>query len=103
MVDILDTAALRRFDLKIRFDYLQPEQARELLRRHCWALGLGEPCMRSLYALRKLHTLTPGDFTVVARRSRLTAVHSAEAFVAALKEECRLKDGERPEIGFAVA
>lgn len=103
MVDVLDVAALRRFDLKVRFDYLRTEQARELLRRHCRALGLGEPCLRSLHVLAKLYALTPGDFAVVARRSRLTAIRSPEAFAAALSEECRLKDGGRREIGFAIA
>ena len=39
----LDQAALRRFDLKVKFDFLRPEQAWELLRRHCAAMSLPAP------------------------------------------------------------
>ena len=35
LADNLDQAALRRFDLKVKFDFLKPVQACELLRRHC--------------------------------------------------------------------
>ena len=43
LLDGLDPASLRRFDLKARFDYLRPEQAAELLRRRCRALRLEAP------------------------------------------------------------
>jgi transitional endoplasmic reticulum ATPase len=36
----LDQAALRRFDLKVKFDFLKAKQAQELLWRYCITLGL---------------------------------------------------------------
>jgi hypothetical protein len=39
----LDQAALRRFDLKVKFDFLRPEQAWELLRRQCEKLSFPAP------------------------------------------------------------
>ena len=36
----LDQAALRRFDLKVKFDFLASEQASELLSRYCEKMNL---------------------------------------------------------------
>ncbi len=43
LMDGLDQAALRRFNLKVKFDFLRPEQACELLRRYCLQLDLAPP------------------------------------------------------------
>ena len=40
LMDDLDPAALRRFDLKVRFDYLRQDQAWPLFSRHAHSLGL---------------------------------------------------------------
>ena len=58
----LDQAALRRFDLKVKFDFLQPEQAWELLCRQCTALSLPLPTAPMKPSLLRLAALTPGDF-----------------------------------------
>ncbi len=42
-LDGLDPAALRRFDLKVRFEALRSDQSWELLRRHCASAGQPEP------------------------------------------------------------
>jgi AAA+ superfamily predicted ATPase len=99
-VGALDKAALRRFDIKIGFGTLRPEQAWELLRRQCVALGLGEPEQELQRTIQRLDGLVVGDFATVARRSRLSAIGTASAFVAALAEECALR-GKRT-IGFAL-
>ena len=39
--DNLDQAALRRFDLKIKFDFLLPRQCKALLKSYCKSLNLG--------------------------------------------------------------
>ncbi|WPL22957.1 AAA family ATPase [Thiorhodovibrio frisius] len=74
LFDALDGAALRRFDLKIRFDYLRPEQSwrlfRETLRQAGGQLSKPEPWRTRLAAMDRL---TPGDFAVQLRRNRLTA------------------------------
>ncbi len=89
----LDPAALRRFDLKLQFRALRPEQAWALLGSHCAALGLGVPEEGLRQDLRALASLTPGDFATVARRHRLQPIACAQDFVAALRAECGFKPG----------
>ncbi|MHB9050550.1 MAG: AAA family ATPase [Thiomonas delicata] len=89
----LDPAALRRFDLKLQFRALRPEQAWALLGSHCAALGLGTPEESLRQDLRALASLTPGDFATVARRHRFLPLRTAQDFAAALRAECGLKPG----------
>lgn len=96
----LDQAALRRFDLKVKFDFLKPEQACELLRRYCHALSLSAPEPEQLAKLKHLQQLTPGDFAAVIRQSRFRPITSSDALVAALKAECAAKEGSKAAIGF---
>jgi SpoVK/Ycf46/Vps4 family AAA+-type ATPase len=100
LMDGIDPAALRRFDLKIRFGYLLPAQAADLLARQCAALGLDGPGAEEQARLRRLDQLTPGDFAAVARRHRFSPVASCAAFVAALDQECAFKRGKTGAIGF---
>ena len=97
----LDSAALRRFDLKLKFDYLQTPQALQLLQRHCQHMGLSEPTPQDRQALAALGQLTPGDYAAVVRQSRLRPIQSASHMVQALAEECALKPGAKNRsIGF---
>lgn len=100
-LEILDPAILRRVDLKVRFGYLNAEQAAALLRRHGLALGLGAPTGAEITRLRSLPVLTPGDFAAVSRQSALRGIGSIADFVDALEKECRLKrDMPARRIGF---
>lgn len=96
----LDQAALRRFDLKLKFDYLRPAQALALLRKHCEMLDLQFPDLTEAVARQQLGTLTPGDFAAVMRRHRFRPVTSTSELVAALRAECAVKADARPAIGF---
>lgn len=99
----LDSAALRRFDLKLKFDYLKTPQALQLLQRHCQHMGLSEPTAQDRQALAALSQLTPGDYAAVVRQSRLRPIQSASQMVQALAEECALKPGAKTRgIGFVV-
>lgn len=100
LMDGLDQAALRRFDLKVKFNFLKPEQATVLLRRHCTQLSISAPQPEQEAKLQRLSKLTPGDFAAVARQSRFRAITSAGAMVAALEAECALKEGAKAGIGF---
>lgn len=100
LMDGLDAAALRRFDLKAKFDFLLPEQAIELLRRQCWALGLDAPGDHESARVARLGLLTPGDFAAVARRHAFQPLGQPETLVDALAAECALKQGGKPSIGF---
>lgn len=100
LMDDLDSAALRRFDLKVKFDFLRHEQAWELLLRHCRAMGLPEPEGPLFERMAQMDKLTPGDFATVARQHRFRPIHSPTDFVAALKEECAVKGGSIKVMGF---
>ncbi len=96
----LDQAALRRFDLKVKFDFLRPEQAWELLRRHCAAMSLPAPQPDLLTRIMRLGQLTPGDFAAVLRQHRFRPIESAATLVSALEAECAVKEGGKSSIGF---
>ena len=97
----LDQAALRRFDLKLKFDYLKPDQTIAMLQRHCETLGLPAPdAAGELLARQRLRHLTPGDFAAVMRRHRFRPIASNGELVAALQAECAIKADSRPAMGF---
>ena len=101
LMDAIDQAALRRFDLKLKLDYLRSEQATDLLRVVCNDLGIDPPDTSIGSPLRGLDVLTPGDFAAVARRHRFEPFQNADALAAALRSECALKeDGRRGRMGF---
>ncbi len=100
LMSTLDAAALRRFDMKVKFDYLKPEQA--------WQMFQDFTTKHQLVAteenraqLCKEHLLTPGDFANVERQSRLSSIKSAQNLIEKLKAECRVKpEGTKQAIGF---
>jgi SpoVK/Ycf46/Vps4 family AAA+-type ATPase len=96
----LDQAALRRFDLKVKFDFLKPEQACELLRRYCLKLELAPPIPEQWARMQRLPQLTPGDFAAVARQNRFRPITSSAALVTALEAECAVKEGAKAAMGF---
>jgi SpoVK/Ycf46/Vps4 family AAA+-type ATPase len=101
LMEGLDHATLRRFDLKVRFDYLRCEQAHALFLRHCAGLGLPEPTSQQLTRLAGLKKLTPGDFATVARQNRFHPIRSSGDLLNALEAECAAKNGARA-IGFVL-
>lgn len=96
----LDQAALRRFDCKVRFDYLDWQQIVALLDRTCAALVLAPADAIERRIVSRLCNLTPGDFAAVSRRHQFQPLRSAGAFIEALSAECALKEGARAAIGF---
>jgi SpoVK/Ycf46/Vps4 family AAA+-type ATPase len=97
----LDEASLRRFALKIKFDYLKPEQRWQLF------LAQAKKCHRSYEAkyraaLNQLNNLTPGDFATIRRQAALLNVTlTTEELLKRLQQECKSKanSGSR-QIGF---
>ena len=96
----LDQAALRRFDLKVKFDFLRPEQAWELVRRYCKQLQLPAPQPDLLTRTMRLQRLTPGDFAAVLRQHRFRPIQSPATLISALEAECAVKEGGKASIGF---
>lgn len=96
----LDAAALRRFDMKVKFDYLKSAQAWQLFSDTAAKFGI-EPTEIDRSALDKLRLLTPGDFANVVRQSRLRKIQSAEDLIERLSAECKVKpEGKKNAIGF---
>jgi SpoVK/Ycf46/Vps4 family AAA+-type ATPase len=101
LVDGLDQASLRRFDLKIVFDCLREEQVLSLLERYCRSLELGRPCPETCRQAALISNATPGDFANVARQHRFRRFCTAGEFPQAVTEECRMKEGRnRRRVGF---
>lgn len=96
----LDEAALRRFDMKVRFDYLDAEQARTLFTKACEQLGVAPPDAADLARLNLPSVLTPGDFAAVLRQHRFRAIATTMALADALEAECNIKHPPRRSIGF---
>jgi energy-coupling factor transporter ATP-binding protein EcfA2 len=104
LIDDLDPAAFRRFDLKVRFESLRLEQKIELVASlvdHTpSAAGITQRELSS--RLARMDQLTLGDFRAAVRSLRLTAsVIEAWDLLEALREEYRFKEGgRRQSIGF---
>lgn len=101
LMEGLDQAALRRFDLKVKFDFLRHEQAWSLLCRHCENLNLPAPHPDLLPSIMRQQQLTPGDFSAVLRQHRFRPIQSPAMLVLALEAECAAKvGGKKASIGF---
>lgn len=99
LMNNLDQAALRRFDFKIEFAALRPDQAWRLFQAHCAQMGLD--CPGSLKAeLLRIKQLVPGDFAVAVKQSRILPFADAEALLRTLQSECSLKEGAKGAMGF---
>ncbi len=100
LLDGLDHASLRRFDQKVCFDYLRPDQAQLLFDRYCDELSLTAALELGRHEVSTLRNLTPGDFAAVFRSNRFNPIRSPADFAARLKGECGLKEDQQRPIGF---
>ena len=100
LIDNLDAASLRRFDLKVKFDFLKPDQSCELFSRQSVQLAIEPPSSVQLSKVSRLMNLTPGDFAAVARQSRFRRINSSDELLTALEAECGIKEGAKSAIGF---
>lgn len=96
----LDQASLRRFDLKIQFDFLDAEKSWALFKGYCSHLKLKKGGRSAKTKLATINNLTPGDFASVARRSRLLPLDTADEFLSALIQEVSYKESKNLRIGF---
>ncbi len=100
LIDGFDQAALRRFDMKVKFNFLRTEQAWELLQRYCRAFHLDSPPHYLLEQIASLSQLTPGDFAVLSRQHRFRPFEQATELFSALKAEVAMKGPHNAQIGF---
>ena len=100
LIDNLDKACLRRFDLKLEFGYLLPEQARNLFKKECALLKVkfDENASKKVSSLG---LLAPGDFASVRRQAKFRPIKNGEDFCHRLELEVALKNEEKSvKIGF---
>ena len=100
LIDNLDKACLRRFDLKLEFGYLLPEQARNLFKKECALLKVkfDENASKKV---SNLGLLAPGDFASVRRQAKFRPIKNGDDFYHRLELEVALKNEEKSvKIGF---
>ena len=103
LMEKLDQAALRRFAFKVRFDYLKPEQKRNLFTQELMRLNpqfhhVDDAMLRRVESLQ---LLAPGDFAVVSRqRAVIVGKPSANDMFVALQAESAAKGAVSEKIGF---
>lgn len=102
LIEVLDPAALRRFDLKLKFDYLTLKQRLDFAKQQSEILGLPLLSEEDLSQIESLNLLTPGDFAAVARRHQFSPFHKVQDWLMALQGECEVKpfSATRRRIGF---
>jgi transitional endoplasmic reticulum ATPase len=98
----LDPAALRRFDLKLGFGPLQPEQAMHFLLATAAVCELCPEATQQLaeQRARELAELTLGDFRAYADQCELIRPESPEALLDGLLAAAPHREAARPRIGF---
>jgi len=106
LMDTIDSASLRRFDFKVKFDYLHAEQRWALFEQESRRLGAALPinaeALRHLQQqIQRLTQLTPGDFAVLNRQAALLgAPLTLDDMVRVLEQECLAKGESFSRIGF---
>ena len=91
LIEVLDPAALRRFDLKLKFDYLMLPQRLDFAKQQAEILGLPLLSEEDLGQIESLNLLTPGDFAAVARRHQFSPFQKVQDWLSALQGECEVK------------
>lgn len=93
-LDQMDEACLRRFDIKVKFDYLKADKAEKLFVNYCEKLYPDQTISDNLKnQVRKMAYLAPGDFATVANQSRFRRIDTPEVLLQRLEKECEVKLG----------
>lgn len=105
LMEALDFAVLRRFDVKVRFDFLRPDQAWRMFLLLVQELKAAPAEPGSLASLQprvsRLTNVTPGDFATIRRHARfMDPTYPVESLLATLEKECHAKlRGHKPIAG----
>lgn len=102
----LDSALLRRFDLKMKFDYLSKDQLTLLVTEQLGKIEMLDKDELNLTAEKVFQTLgtiqkcTPGDVAAVIRQHRFKPILSLSDFVGRLQLDLKLRHQDTCSIGF---
>lgn len=87
-----------------QFDWVdarkEPDQAWRLFALYCLLRNFPPPSLHLREELRRLSTLTLGDFAVIDRQRLFNHIDTADAVLTELIKECSFKDDKRIRIGF---
>lgn len=106
LMERMDTASLRRFDFKVKFDFLTSDQRWHLFQQESERLGVTLPIepdeIETLnQKLQRLTKLTPGDFAVLVKQARFQSqAYSVGDMLNLLEQECLTKGETFAKIGF---
>ena len=104
LMDNLDRASLRRFDLKLEFTYLKFEQAWKMFLSYAKELHLTKPSHVLKSAVQNMRYLTPGDFAAVTRQNRFRPIANARDLLQRLEDEIAVKQASSGNMmGFMVS
>jgi len=93
LMNDLDEASLRRFSIKVKYDFLKPEQVGFAF-RHFFGVEAGMP-------LSHLTHLTPGDFAVVKGKQDILDTADESELVRMLELEQSAKGIKTTKLGFS--
>ncbi|MCH9739524.1 MAG: ATP-binding protein [Epsilonproteobacteria bacterium] len=101
LIDHLDRASLRRFDLKLEFKFLTPKQLEKIFLAYCKELNIPQPTEDEIEEVKHLKQVTPGDFATITRQSRFRKIKSTKEFISRIKDEITIKKLENGQsMGF---
>ncbi|RIZ65352.1 MAG: AAA family ATPase [Methylococcales bacterium] len=106
LMERIDQAALRRFDFKVKFDYLTVEQRWNLFKQETQRLGTLLPKDSEILApikqqIQHLTQLTPGDFAVLSRQAKFQETpFDINQMLNILEQECIAKGEQFSCMGF---
>ena len=106
LMERIDQAALRRFDFKVKFDYLTAEQRWNLFKQETERLATPLPKDLAILApikqqIHHLTQLTPGDFAVLSRQAKFQETpFELSQMLSILEQECIAKGEQFSSMGF---
>jgi len=101
LMDGLDPASLRRFDMKMQFNYLDKKQRVAIFEAEAKSYGIKKVSSRILDMVSYIDNLTPGDFATIRRQSKFRAIKSDEKFYDSLIQESERKnENSSKKMGF---
>lgn len=98
LMENLDKASLRRFDMKMEFDYLKAQQAWDIFVAYAKELKLVKPSISFRNSVVSLKYLTPGDFAAIVRQNRFRPLVDIKDLINRLKEEIAVKTHNRGNV-----
>jgi transitional endoplasmic reticulum ATPase len=101
IIEYLDKASLRRFDIKLKFDYLDGIQNYKVFKSYMKILDLDMDKSHK-DRLQNIQKLTNGDFATIYRQNRFRTIKNGDDFIDRLEDEVEIKNGDNlsQSIGF---